>query len=1079
MADQDKPSAKGSVESRKKLAGASAVIPEVIRFVLDSHILFNVLPRSDKLELQPLFELKQYASGDVVARQDDPINGMYILYEGKVRHKQRVDGKIVSLGVAGAGTTMGELSLVSPSNWRYDAVAVEISTFLVLPADKVAEVVSRNKVIDEHFKNHVSLIEMSDLLRGVLGTEKYSADRYLEILNNLGVKNVAKDNHVFQQGEEDPRLYYIVKGHVELERTPLTGNMVVLDTVDRGNLIGESASLPELGNADTHPHSARALADVTTLVIREEDVKTILEENLELHDRLLARGNQVKDYEKDELDARDRSEGLDLRIKLADAVTEEEFLRLEGEEEVSTFPTVRQGDETEAGAACLTMVTNHYGKPFSLGQIRELTGLTAMTVTPMSVVTGAEALGFRSKAYSLNYGDLDKVKLPGIIGWESYHFVVLFGVEKNHVHVADPVDGIKRIPKDEFLPSWSAAEVPGVENADPESGVFIALEPTQKFELKEKVKRPIEHFLNYILPHKKYFGEALIAALIINLLGLASPLFIQTIVDNVVVHHDVSLLNMMLAGMALVAFFSTITSMAQSLLLGHTTARIDMRMMSEFYQHVLSLPMDFFMKRNKGEILARFGENQKIRAIIAGSTITVILNTLMVVVYFLMMFAYNVTLTIVVIIFIPFYISIVLYFTPRIKAIAQEIFLTNSQAQAYLIESLNGIEALKATANEYFARARWENSFAENVNRGYRSIKLNLMSNSFFQLATLSSTIVVLWLGANAVIRGEMTIGELMGFNMLMGLVTAPILQVVNLWNNLQEVRIAVDRVSDILTVDPERPLLADPSNMPATMTNCEGRIVFDKVNFSYVANEKTHYVMHDFDLVIEPGQRVAFVGQSGCGKSTIAKMILGFNLPVSGEMSIDGKRIETLDFGSLRRNIGVVLQDSFIFSGTVAENIALGDPQPDMQMVKEASHLAGADEFIINYPLAYQTAIGEKGMGISGGQRQRICIARALYHKPRILIFDEATSALDNESEERIMEKLEDILHNRTSITIAHRLSTILDSDFICFIKDGKVDEKGSHQELLDPDCLRENGYTGHYYAMAQSQFDLEPLKL
>ena len=277
--------------------------------------------------------------------------------------------------------------------------------------------------------------------------------------------------------------------------------------------------------------------------------------------------------------------------------------------------------------------------------------------------------------------------------------------------------------------------------------------------------------------------------------------------------------------------------------------------------------------------------------------------------------------------------------------------------------------------DQSWIRARWENSFAENVNRGYRSIKLNLMSNSLFQLATLSSTIVVLWLGANAVIRGEMTIGELMGFNMLMALVTAPVLQVVNLWNNLQEVRIAVDRVSDILTVEPEQPLIADPNNMPATMIHCEGRIVFEKVSFSYVANEKTHYVMNEFDLVIEAGQRVAFVGQSGCGKSTIAKMILGFNIPVAGEMSIDGKRIEDLDFSSLRRNIGVVLQDSFIFSGTVAGNIALGDPQPDMQMVKEASHLAGADEFIVNYPLGYQTAIGEKGMGISGGQRQRICI--------------------------------------------------------------------------------------------------------
>jgi ATP-binding cassette subfamily B protein len=266
---------------------------------------------------------------------------------------------------------------------------------------------------------------------------------------------------------------------------------------------------------------------------------------------------------------------------------------------------------------------------------------------------------------------------------------------------------------------------------------------------------------------------------------------------------------------------------------------------------------------------------------------------------------------------------------------------------------------------------------------------------------------------------------------------------------------------------------------MPSTLQHCQGRIEFSKVNFSYVANEKENFVMRDFDLTIEPGQRVAFVGPSGCGKSTIAKMILGFNMPNSGECKIDGKDIRTLDLSSLRRNIGVVLQDPFIISGTVAENIALGDPEPDLQAVTEASRLAGAHEFVINYPLGYQTAIGEKGIGISGGQRQRICIARALYRKPKILIFDEATSALDNESERRIQENMHAILRGRTSITIAHRLSTIVDSDLICYIHDGKVAESGTHAELIDSVYLKERGFAGLYHRLAQSHFNLPPLDL
>jgi ATP-binding cassette, subfamily B, bacterial HlyB/CyaB len=591
------------------------------------------------------------------------------------------------------------------------------------------------------------------------------------------------------------------------------------------------------------------------------------------------------------------------------------------------------------------------------------------------------------------------------------------------------------------------------------------------------------HFLRYILPYKKYFFDALIASLLLNLLGLATPLFIQTIIDNVVVHKDVSLLNMMLGGMVLVAIVKTITTVSQSLLLAHTTARIDMRMMSEFYRHVLSLPMSFFLTRNKGEIMARFGENQKIRAIIAGSTITVILGVLMMFIYFFMMFGYSTKLSLVAIFFIPWYIFITLYFTPRIKAIAQKMFITGARSQSHLIESLNGIESIKATANEYLARSRWEEAFVENVNMGFQMQKLNLIANNLNQLVQLGSTVTILWVGANLVMAGEMTIGGLMGFQMLLGLVMGPVMQIVQLWNSSQDVRIAIDRVTDVLVVDSEQEPVTDPEKLPSTLSEgVQGRIVFDKVNFSYSTAAGTeNFIMKEFELTIEPGQHVAFVGAAGCGKSTIAKMILGFNkpLPSGGTCYIDGKDIREVDLATLRRNIGVVLQDGFLFGGSVAENIALGDPEPNMTQVKESARLAGADEFIQNMAMGYQTRVGEKGVGVSGGQRQRICIARSIYRRPKIMLFDEATSALDNKTEALVQENINKILTNRTSITIAHRLTTITGSDFICFIKDGKVAEKGSHQELINQDYLRAKGYSGLYYELAAAQFGLPPLEL
>jgi subfamily B ATP-binding cassette protein HlyB/CyaB len=311
-------------------------------------------------------------------------------------------------------------------------------------------------------------------------------------------------------------------------------------------------------------------------------------------------------------------------------------------------------------------------------------------------------------------------------------------------------------------------------------------------------KRPYMHFVGYILPYKFYFFEAMIAALTINVLGMASPLFTQTIIDTVIVHKDVALLNVMLVGMVLCAMMTTLASSAQSMLLAFVTARIDLRLVAEFYRHVLSLPMNFFLTRNKGDIMSRFGENQKIRNIMAGQTITVILNLMMIGVYLMMMVTYNGTLTVIYLMFIPLYIGIILYFTPLLRANSNKIFLTSSQSQSQLIETLNGIEAIKATGNEYMARARWEDSFVDNVNTEYESAKLGLTSNTLYSFCGLASSIAILWVGANQVIAGKLTIGELMGFQMLSGMVTGPIMGMIGLWSSIQEVRVSVERVSDL-----------------------------------------------------------------------------------------------------------------------------------------------------------------------------------------------------------------------------------------------------------------------------------------
>ncbi|WP_319778230.1 peptidase domain-containing ABC transporter [Maridesulfovibrio sp.] len=1049
---------------------------EAVRYILATHIMFSTLSTEDKKAIEPLFEARKFEESELVSEQSSPIDGMYFVYSGKLKVKQTIEGRRVLVGEFGQDTTLGEMSLIKDSEWEYQLTSTSSKTvLLVLPSDQVRGMLPSRPAMEKNFKRYIGQVVVSQRLRAMLGSGECSQEKFKELLSHLGVKRIPKGKNIFSQGDDDPRLYFLETGTVDLIKK-VRDDLVILDRVSRGEVVGEIGALAEDGK---QTYTAQAVTDTTVLVIKKPAVDALLSINPLLGDQFKERRDYLVSVEQAELESLDRAEGIDMRIRLSEGVTEDEFRAMEDKQEVRTFPIIKQGNDSECGAACLTMITKHYGKNFKLGQIKELSNTSSANDSPLGIITGAENLGFQSKAYALKFEELKTVKLPGIVGWEGSQYSVLYKVSGKKVFLADPVDGkSKTLTKEEFITGWTRASLSGKDSSE-DTGLFIGLNPTTRFNQLTPPKKPLHHFINFLLPYKHFFMEAMGAALIINLLGLASPLFIQVIVDTVVVHKDVSLLNMMLGGMVLVAMMTTLTRVVQSLLLAHTTARVDMRMMSEFYRHILSLPMPFFLTRNKGEILARFGENAKIRAILTGSTITVILNTLMLTIYFLMMFSYNSKLTFVVLAFIPGYIGLILYFTPRIKAISQQIFLTNSQSQSYLIESLNGIESIKATANEYMARSRWEDAFVENVNNSFKQAKLILTSTSLHSLLGLGSTVFILWIGANQVIAGTMSIGELMGFNMLVGLVMAPIQQMVQLWNNLQDIRISIDRVSDVLNVKPEQEMITDVEKMPKIMDECDGSIDFKDVNFSYMAGENEQLVMRGFNLNIGSGEHVAFVGASGCGKSTIAKMILGFNIPKSGECTIDGVSILDYDFKSLRQNIGVVLQDPFLISGSVAENIALGDPEPDMRAVKRAAMLSGVDGEIMKWPLGYQTRIGEKGMGISGGQRQRVCIARALYRQPKILIFDEATSALDNESESLIQENMRFILKGRTSITIAHRLSTIIDADKICFIADGKVSEMGTHKQLIDANYLRKMGYQGKYYKLAQTQFGLPDLDL
>jgi len=1019
---------------------------EAVRKILDTHYIFTHLSATDKRAIEDLFEVEKYSAGAVLAETGKPMSGMLSVYSGTIRMKGfNEEGKRISLGEQAEDSTIGEVSLLTDTNWEQQIVASSDTILLKLPSSKLRQFLRMNPQLEKHFQAQIGSIEMRKRLKGILGTAHYAPQLANEILSNIGVKKIKRGTYVFKQGDDDPRLYYIEGGSVELVRDMIEGT-VVLEKVGRGGLIGETGAL---GN-QAQNYSALAVTEVTVLVIRAPEVKKIVETNFELKERLEQRIRQLREREKDQASALKRQEGIDQRIRV-DSITESDFKRLHKTKDIGRFKIIHQSAGTENVAACLAMVTHHYGKTFTVGQIQEMANIAVESAPLPAVCTAAEQIGYRAKFYNIRYDQMQQLELPAVILWENFHYIVVYRVTETKVYVADPVNGLKTMSRQEFEVGWD--------------GVIVSLEPTQKFKVLEQPQQPYKRFLAYLLPYKFYFGEAFLAILIINLLGLASPLFVQNIVDKVIVHADRQLLNMMLAGMAMITVFTLLTSGAQALLLAHVIARIDMKMMSEFYRHVLSLPLKFFQTRQIGDILARFSENQKIRGILAGTTINVVLDAIMIVLYILMMLIYNKWLTLLTVIFIPIYIFNTLFFTPRLVAIYNETFVKGAEQQSSLIESMHGIEAIKSTANEYWARSRWEDAFVEQVNLGYRTAKVELLFGSVSQLISLTSNITILWVGANEVMDSRMSVGELMGFNMLMAEVMGPIMKFVDLWGNLQEIRVSMDRVNDIAIIKPEQALMVGDT-MPSLITRLEGRIEFKNTMFRY-GGEESPLILNNFNLTIEPGQSVAFVGPSGCGKSTAMKMIMGFNMPTGGECLVDGKDITALDLNTYRKQIGVVLQDSYLFGDTVAGNIALGDTEPDMNAVREAARLSSADDFIARLPQGYQTSLGEKGIAVSGGQRQRICIARALYRRPKILMFDEATSALDNESEARIQQNMKQILTGKTSIAIAHRLSTVRDCDFICFIENGVVVEKGTHDELV--------GQHGRYYELAKKQFDLE----
>ncbi|MBH0192602.1 MAG: type I secretion system permease/ATPase, partial [Nitrospira sp.] len=690
---------------------------------------------------------------------------------------------------------------------------------------------------------------------------------------------------------------------------------------------------------------------------------------------------------------------------------------------------------TDTGLLCLLILARFYDLPADGAQLRHQFAQSGQPLSDTELLRAAKHLGLKAGATKTQWGRLLGTPLPAMVKRHDGRYVVLAKIEAEKALIQDPAEARPLIlSREQFESAWT--------------GELLLLTKRANLRLQD-LKFDFTWFIPAIVKYRKLLGEVLVASFFLQLFALLTPLFMQVVIDKVLVHKGFTTLHVLAIGMITLAVFEAILGGLRTYLFAHTTNRIDVGLGAQLFRHILALPLSYFEARRVGDTVARVRELEQIRQFLTSNSVTVVLDVIFTIVFLAVMWFYSPMLTIVVMASLPFYALLSIAITPAIRARLHEKFNRGADNQAFLVETVSGMQTVKAMAVEPPLLRKWEEQLSGYVRASFRATSLITVAGQVATGVQKITTVAILWVGAYHVIGGELSIGQLIAFNMLSAQVTGPMLRLVNLWQEFQQVGISVQRLGDVLNTQPE------PSYNPnrTTLPHVAGQVVFDDVTFRYRPDGPE--VLRKVSFSVAPGQVIGLVGRSGSGKSTMAKLIQRLYVPERGRILVDGVDLAQVDPAWLRRQVGVVLQENFLFNRSVRDNIALTDPGLAMERVIQAAKLAGAHEFILELPEGYDTLVGEHGCSLSGGQRQRIAIARALIADPRILIFDEATSSLDYESEAVIQQNMSQICKGRTAFIIAHRLTTVRPAHRIYVVERGEIVEQGSHEELL-----RMNGF-------------------
>ncbi|MFQ4141007.1 peptidase domain-containing ABC transporter [Chlorogloeopsis sp. ULAP02] len=973
---------------------------------LSSEVLADVSQK-----LQPL----RYRLGHKIIGQERIPEQVIIIYEGKARllAHDPCTQKPTTLKLLQPGAMLGEISLLRGVACESAIASTEVIG-LTLDAQEYLRLLNFYPALAEVRKYTSHLVEVFDIL---------AAQSKVQALGNINLKEIAQN--ALAQAKVD---------YLPLGKTPIR-------QLDRESIWFISSG----GTVNNFSCGSRLEFNNVQDIVAVQGKSPVRLVGLCASDLTLLNNHQINDRNGEITNEFEIPYALDQELVLSQPK------KAPSDRKIRKYPFFHAEGQLNSAIACFQMISKYLEMPFRREVVRRI--LTEQinrqgTISFQLCAYLSELIGLKAQLVDLPCDRLTRIPTPALIGYgDSY--AVLYEASDRTIVVGIPSQGIQHYKPAELLTKLEIEE----KNYPPRIRVLL-LSPTKE---TPQQRFGLQWFLPYVSRYRRVLLEVFIASFFVQLAGLANPLVIQLIIDQVINNNSINTLHILGALLLVVGLFEAVLVTLRTYLFVDTTNRIDMGLGSEIIDHLLRLPLRYFERRPVGELATRINELENIRSFLTGTALTVGLDALFSVIYIVVMLIYSWQLTLVGLATIPVFIIITSIASPTIRKQLRTKAERNAQTQSYLVEVMSGIQTVKAQNIELRSRFCWQERYASYVTAGFKTVITSTLANSTSNFLNKLSSLLILWVGAYLVLEGELTLGELIAFRIISGYVTSPVLRLGQLWQNFQETALSLERLSDIVDTPQEAEQDRDNISLPAIT----GNVKYENISFRF--NRGGSLQLCNINLNFPAGKFIGIVGQSGSGKSTMMKLLLRLYEPEAGRILIDGYDITKVELYSLRRQLGVVPQETLLFDGTVQENIALTNPEATTEEIIEAAKIAAAHEFIMSLPNGYNTRVGERGAGLSGGQKQRIAIARSVLQRPKLLVLDEATSALDYPTERQVCLNLAQAFKESTVFCITHRLNTISHADMIVVMDSGRVIEQGSHDELM--------ALKGHYYYLYNQQ--------